>query len=127
MASQPMVHAEQIKRARELMEELPVRDNRVTRPEAAQILEPYFRKAFRKGYDPSELSKALRKERIFIPAYLIQKFYESNPATRPTQPVEEKTASGKKSGKRPLTRKEKAKQPSGEKVDTPTTRGKPCS
>ncbi len=127
MASQPMVHDEQIKRAKKLIQELPVRDNRVTRLEAAQILEPDFRKAFRKGYEPSELSKTLRKEGIFIPAYLIEKFYDSKSTIRITPPEKAKNVGDKKSEKRALIRKEKAKQPLGEKVDTPTTRGKPCS
>lgn len=43
------IRPEQIRQAQRLLNELPVKDNRKTREEAAGILEKDFRKAFKKG------------------------------------------------------------------------------
>lgn len=68
------IRPEQIRQAQRLLNELPVKDNRKTREEAAGILEKDFRKAFKKGYTPQELSMMLKNVGIIIPAYLTEKF-----------------------------------------------------
>ena len=49
------IRPEQIRQAQKLLNELPVKDDKKTREEAAAILEKDFRKAFKKGYTPKEL------------------------------------------------------------------------
>lgn len=71
------IRPEQIRQAQKLLNELPVKDNRKTREEAAGILEKDFRKAFKKGYTPQELSMMLKSAGIIIPAYLTEKFLKS--------------------------------------------------
>lgn len=68
------IRPEQIRQAQKLLSELPAKDNRKTREEAAGILEKDFRKAFKKGYTPQELSMMLKNAGIIIPAYLTEKF-----------------------------------------------------
>lgn len=68
------VRPEQIRQARKLLNELPAKDDRKTREEAVGILEKDFRKAFKKGYTPKELSLILKNAGIIIPAYLTEKF-----------------------------------------------------
>ena len=72
MTAKTKIRAEQLTRARKLLHELPQKEDRKTRPEAAKFLEDDFRKALRKGYSPKELSLLLRNAGIMIPAYLIQ-------------------------------------------------------
>lgn len=72
------IRPEQIAKAKKLLQELPERDNRKTRPEAAELLEKDFKKALKKGYGPSELSQMLKNEGIIIPAYLIKRFFAEN-------------------------------------------------
>lgn len=74
MTKNATLRPEQIKKARKLLNELPVRDNKKTREEAAGLLEKDFRKAFKKGYSPKELSLILKNAGIIIPAYLMEKF-----------------------------------------------------
>ena len=64
----------QIERARTLLQNLPEKDDRKTREEAAGILEKDFRKALKQGYTPKELSAMLKAEGIIIPAYLVEKY-----------------------------------------------------
>lgn len=73
---------EQIERARKLLQDLPERDDRKTREEAAGILERDFRKALQRGYTPKELSAMLKNAGIIIPAYLVEKFLK--PGTEAT-------------------------------------------
>lgn len=68
------IRPEQIRQAQKLLNELPVKDDKKTREEAAGILEKDFRKAFKKGYTPKELSMMLKNAGIIIPAYLMEKF-----------------------------------------------------
>lgn len=68
------IRPEQIRQAQRLLNELPVKDDKKTREEAAGILEKDFRKAFKKGYTPKELSMMLKNAGIIIPAYLTEKF-----------------------------------------------------
>lgn len=72
------IRPEQIAKAKKLLDELPERDNRKTRTEAAALLEKDFKKALKKGYGPSELSQILKNEGIIIPAYLIKRFFAEN-------------------------------------------------
>lgn len=74
MASRATIRYEQIERARELLQKLPEKDNRKTRPEAAKLLEKDFRKAMQKGYSAREISAILKNEGIIIPAYLVKNF-----------------------------------------------------
>lgn len=84
MGQSPKIRLEQIAKARKLLQQLPEKDDRKTRPEAAELLESDFRKALRKGYDPTELSNILKNEGIIIPAYLIRKYRTtSGDAPRP--------------------------------------------
>ena len=71
------IRSEQIRQAQRLLNELPVKDDKKTREEAAGILEKDFRKAFKKGYTPKELSMMLKNAGIIIPAYLMGKFLEA--------------------------------------------------
>ncbi len=77
MASPATIRPEQIARARELLQKLPEKDKRKTRPEAAQILEKDLRKALKKGYGPKDICAILKNEGIIIPAYLIERLQTS--------------------------------------------------
>lgn len=81
MTKAATLRPEQIRQARKLLNELPVRDNKKTREEAAGLLEKDFRKAFKKGYSPKELSLILKNAGIIIPAYLMEKFLKEKKAT----------------------------------------------
>ena len=63
------IRPEQIRQAQRLLNELPVKDDKKTREEAAGILEKDFRKAFKKGYTPKELREC--------PAYIL--LYQFSP------------------------------------------------
>lgn len=78
MASNATIRPQQIARARKLLQELPEKENKMTRPEAAELLERDFKKAKEKGYNPKELSQMLKNEGIIIPAYLIKRFFAEN-------------------------------------------------
>jgi len=67
MSQGPKITKKKISRAKSVLQDLPELDTRKTRPEAAAILEADFRRALRKGYDPAELSRILKKEGIIIP------------------------------------------------------------
>lgn len=74
MAKVGKLRSEQIKQAQRLLQDLPEKDDRKTREEAAEILEKDFRKAFKKGYTPRELAMMLKNAGIIIPAYFMEKF-----------------------------------------------------
>lgn len=78
MARNATIRPQQIERARKLLQDLPEKEDRKTRPEAAELLERDFKKALKKGYGPSELSQMLKNEGIIIPAYLIKRFFAEN-------------------------------------------------
>ena len=78
MAQTATIRMEQIIRAKKLLQELPEKENRKTRPEAAKLLEKDFRKALKKGYSPEELRSLLKSEGIIIPAYLIKQFHQDS-------------------------------------------------
>ena len=94
----------QIERARTLLQNLPEKDDKKTREEAAGILEKDFRKALKQGYTPRELSAMLKAEGIIIPAYLVEKYLKpeneknqqeakAKPASKSTpKPASAKTA-----------------------------------
>ena len=93
MAQNATTRPQQIERARKLLHDLPEKEDRKTRTEAAELLERDFRKAKEKGYNPRELSQMLKNEGIIIPAYLIKRFFAetenvSIPQKRGTTPVE---------------------------------------
>ena len=100
MAKSGTIRPEQIERARSLLHDLPEKDDRKTREEAAGFLEKDFRKALKKGYTPKELSLMLKNAGIIIPAYLMEKFLKPEnetprpkPAPKPTpKPASEKQA-----------------------------------
>ena len=70
MASNATIRPQQIERAKKLLQNLPEKEDRKTRSEAAELLERDFKKAKEKGYSPKELSQMLKNEGIIIPAYL---------------------------------------------------------
>jgi len=119
MAGKPTVRGDQIKRAREILAKLPSREHRLTRQEAAAQLETTFRRAFRKGYTPAELSKAIKKEGVFIPVYLIQQYFDSKdkpdsaPAEEQSRDEEQGTKQEvrKSSQKRPLPKRWRNRKP----------------
>ena len=95
MAKNATIRPQQIERARKLLQDLPEKEDRKTRPEAAELLERDFRKAKEKGYNPRELSQMLKNEGIIIPAYLIKRFFSedenvSAPQKNETTPVKKR-------------------------------------
>ena len=74
MAKNAKIRLEQIIRAQKLLQDLPEKDERKTRQEAATLLETDFRKAFQKGYSPKEITAMLKNAGIIIPAYLVKNF-----------------------------------------------------
>ena len=78
MSANATIRPQQIARARKLLQELPEKEDRKTRPEAAALLERDFKKATEKGYNPKQLSQMLKNEGIVIPAYLIKRFFAEN-------------------------------------------------
>lgn len=72
MTARATIRPEQIARAKKLLQDLPEKDDRKTRPEAARLLENDFRKAMKKGYCPKEICALLKNEGILIPARLIK-------------------------------------------------------
>ncbi len=96
MAQNAKIRPQQIARAKKLLQDLPEKDDRKTRPEAAELLERDFKSAKEKGYNPRELSQMLKNEGIIIPAYLIKRFFaENGDAPRPQK--KEKTSVKKQS------------------------------
>lgn len=116
MAQSPTIRPEQIRRAKKLLQDLPEKEIRKTRPEAAKLLESDFRKALKKGYSPEEIRALLKNEGIIIPAYLIKQFRLDSDET---PPAPQQARTGKKA-ERPAERKETA-QKSFIIPDTPDT------
>ena len=87
MASKAKLRPEQIERARKLLNDLPEKDDRKTREEAAQLLEKDFRKVLKRGYTPKELSMMLKNAGIIIPAYLVEKFLKPENVTPRPKPA----------------------------------------
>lgn len=85
MAHSAKIRPEQINRARKLLQDLPEKDNRKTRPEAAKLLEKDFRKAMQKGYNAKEISAILKNEGILIPVYLVKDFLSESGETSRSQ------------------------------------------
>ncbi len=67
---------EQLRSARRILRDLPVKDTRCSREGAAVFLEKDFKRAFTKGYTPKELCALLKKARIIIPERLIARYQE---------------------------------------------------
>lgn len=112
MAKGGTLRPEQIRQAQRLLNDLPVKDDRKTREEAAGILEKDFRKAFKKGYTPRELSLILKNAGIIIPAYITEKFLK---------PENEAPEPRKKAATAKPERKVKNEPPIGQFVITPDT------
>ena len=121
------IRPEQITRAKRLLQDLPERDERKTREEAAEFLEKDFRKALEKGYTPKEISAMLKNEGIIIPAYLVQKFLSpenENLRPKPKQqppPTAKEKSETKKEKEKPETKKEVEKPSFGTFTITPDT------
>ena len=64
---------EQVSRAKKLLENLPPKDSKKTKKEAASELEEDFKKAMSNGYTAAQISDILKNEGIDIPAYIIKK------------------------------------------------------
>lgn len=88
MAETAGIRPAQIERARRLLQDLPPRDDRRTRDEAAALLEKDFRKAWRKGYGAREICAILRSAGIVMPVRLVQQFC-ADPAKKPAPPRSE--------------------------------------
>ena len=67
---------EQLRTAQKLLRELPVKDTRCSREEAAAFLEKDFKRAFRKGYTPKELCDLFEKAGIIITERLIASYQD---------------------------------------------------
>ena len=90
---------EQISRAKNLLENLPPKDSKKTRQEAANELEEDFKKAMSNGYTAAQISDILKNEGIDIPAYIIKKVckgfspksknHRENTEAEPETPVEQ--------------------------------------
>lgn len=76
MAKVGKIRPQQLKTARRILSQLPVKDEHCTREEAAALLEKDFRRAFKKGYTPKELCALFKKEGIIIPAPLVARYQE---------------------------------------------------
>ena len=90
---------EQVSRAKNLLENLPPKDSKKTRQEAANELEEDFKKAMSNGYTAAQISDILKNEGIDIPAYIIKKVckgfspksknHRENTEAEPETPVEQ--------------------------------------
>ena len=76
------IRPEQLRAAQKILKELPVKDTRFSREEAAAFLEKDLKRAFRKGYTPKELCALFKKAGIIIPERLIARYQESAEADR---------------------------------------------
>ena len=70
------IRLEQLRTAQKILRELPVKDTRCSREEAAAFLEKDLKRAFRKGYTPKELCALLKKVSIILPECLIARYQE---------------------------------------------------
>ena len=119
MASKAKIRMSEIERARKLLLDLPEKDDRKTRQEAAEMLEKDFRKVLKRGYTPKELSMILKNAGIIIPAYLVERFLKpetENPRPKPTAKQTPKPAP------KPAPEKETEQTvPAGQFIITPDT------
>ncbi len=70
------IRPEQLRPAQRILRELPMKDTRCSREEAAAFLEKDLKRAFRKAYTPKELCALLKKAGIIIPERLIARYQE---------------------------------------------------
>lgn len=77
----PTLKQRQIKLAQNLMSELPEKNTKCTREEAAEIMAADFKRAFKKGYTPKEIAALLRKQGIIIAAHLIGRYFDEDTVT----------------------------------------------
>lgn len=96
MAKNARIRPEQITRAQKLLQDLPEKDDRKTRTEAAKLLEKDFKKAFQKGYSPKEIASLLKNAGVLIPAYIVKEFL--TPENKKTRKAVPETTTEKRSG-----------------------------
>ena len=89
------IRPEQLRTAQRILRELPVKDTRCSREEAAAFLEKDLKRAFRKGYTPKELCALLKKAGIIIPESLIASYQVPG-----VQEVENREVKSEKQGAR---------------------------
>ena len=89
---------EQVNRAKKLLENLPAKDSKKSRREAANELVEDFKNAMKNGYTAAQISDILKNEGISIPVYLIKKVCKDD------QKTDEKSKG--KTGKAPATQPE---------------------
>ena len=75
------IRPDQLRTARAILSELPVKDNRCSREQAAAFLEKDLKRAFRKGYNPKELCALFKKSGIIIPERLVARYQEPEEGT----------------------------------------------
>ncbi len=78
MKKTPQFKLKNIKRAQQIISALPEKEDKCTREEAAEQLAEFFKRGFRKGYTPKELSRFLREEGIIMPENLIARYQEDD-------------------------------------------------
>lgn len=78
MKKPPQFKLKNIKRAQQIISALPEKEDKCTREEAAEQLMEFFKRGFRKGYTPKELSRFLREEGIIMPENLIARYQEND-------------------------------------------------
>ena len=78
MKKTPQFKLKNIKRAQQIISALPQKEDKCTREEAAEQLAEYFKRGFKKGYTPKELSRCLREEGIIMPENLIARYQEDD-------------------------------------------------
>ena len=76
MRKSPQFKLKHMKTAIRIISGLPEKDDRCSREEAAEQLAEHFKRAFRKGYTPREVSASLRKEGIIMAEQLIARYQE---------------------------------------------------
>lgn len=103
----PTIRQRQIKLAQNLMSELPEKNIKCTKEEAAEIMAADFKRAFKKGYTPKEIAALLRKQGIIIAAHLIGRYFEEDIVT-----TKKRKVSSEQTG------------PSGQKEDAPAVEEK---
>lgn len=75
------IRPDQLRTARAILSELPVKDNRCSREQAAAFLEKDLKRAFRKGYNPKELCALFKMAGIIIPERLVARYQEPGEGT----------------------------------------------
>lgn len=88
MAKQVLIQPEQIESARKRLRELPTKESRKTKEEAATALAKDIRHALKKGYSLRDISELLKSEGVPVPASLIRQTVP-NKRTKSTDRVQD--------------------------------------